>query len=104
MGKINQVIEKKLGREDHWGEADIENGIIYIDPRALGRKDLEIRIHEGTHVLQPYLCEDAAKDYAAEMTRMLWESGYRRTRLHGNDESIPMQDENISKRKKKSKS
>lgn len=90
MPKINGVVIRKLGRQKVWGLAHHETGIIEIDPRATGRKFLEIAIHESTHILQPYLTEEAVQDFGSELARVLWDQGFRR---YDNDQSIKLQDE-----------
>ncbi len=86
--KIKKVVVKKLRKV--WGYAWHDTGVIEIDPRCVGRKHLEILIHEGSHITMPYLNEEAIRDHAAEITRLLWNQGYRRL---DNDASIPLQDE-----------
>lgn len=88
--KVTKVVIKKLGRSKVWGQAFHETGIIEIDPRCVGRKHLEIITHEATHIIMPYLTEEAVSKYAAELTRVLWEQGYRKS---DNDASIKLQDE-----------
>jgi hypothetical protein len=88
--RVTKVVIKKLGRQRKWGEADHSTGIIYIDPRATGIKHLEMILHESIHIIQPYLHEEAVIDVGAELTRVLWEQGYRK---YDNDASIPLQDE-----------
>ncbi len=88
MNKINEVIKKKLRK--NWGEADDETGNIYIDPRCSGRKELEIYNHESLHILAPFLDEEYVKNIAAELTRVLWEAGFRHVDF---DDSQPLQDE-----------
>lgn len=88
--RIRGIVYKKLKRHRVWGYADQETGIIEIDPRATGIKQLEILMHEGTHITLPFLEEDYVEGHAAELARMLWNDGWRR---HDNDTSIPLQDE-----------
>ena len=39
-----KVVYKKLGRSSAWGQA---SDFIEIDPRARGKKHLEVILHEG---------------------------------------------------------
>ena len=88
MAKIKGVISKKFPK-GQWAEADHETGIISIDPKCKGIKDLEMVNHEGMHILCPWLSEDAVRVIAAELTRVQWERGYRRIDA---DESTDLQD------------
>jgi hypothetical protein len=90
MPKVTQIIYKKLKRRNAFGIAYTDTGIIELDPRLKGIKDLEIRIHEITHITLPFLSEEAVIDHSAEMARWLWKSDYRR---HDSDTSTPLQDE-----------
>ena len=86
--KITQVIYKRLRKK--WGEADQTEGVIYIDTRADGRKEMEMYDHEMLHVLAPYLTEETIIEIAAEMTRVRWAAGYRKIK----GEAVqPLQDE-----------
>ena len=70
----------------------VENGEVIVEQRLIGKKRLEINIHEGLHFKLPYLTEDAIEDAAADIARMLWADGYRK---YDNDESVKLQDENL---------
>lgn len=88
MAKIKGVVSKKLPK-GQWAEADDIAGIIYIDPKCKGIKDLEMVNHDGLHILCPFLSEDAVRIIAAELTRVQWERMYRRI---DNDDSTDLQD------------
>lgn len=90
MNKVKKIVYKKLGRKQAWGEAYAEDGIIYIDSRCKGIKELEIIIHEASHIVQPYLAEEAIQEIGVELTRILWETGFRKV---DNDTSQPLQGE-----------
>ena len=89
MAIIKGVISKKMPK-GQWAEADHETGMITIDPKCKGIKDLEMLNHEGLHILCPWLSEDAVRIIAAELTRVQWERGYRRIDA---DDSTQLQDE-----------
>lgn len=74
-----KVVYKKLGRRNEWGNADIDGKIIEIDPRAVGRKKIEILLHESIHILFPVLDEEAVKKAGAAMAKVLWDEGVRPT-------------------------
>jgi len=82
-----KIIYKKLGRERNWGEST--DGTIIIDPRAKGKKRLEILIHESLHVLFPSKDEDYIIKSSITLTNLLWNEGYR---LIDNDNSQHLQD------------
>lgn len=83
-----KVIYKKLGREQAHGIAE-SDGIIYIDPRLRGRKELEILIHEAYHLLQPEADEDEVIEKSVTLTKLLWRLGYRKV---DNSKHLPLQD------------
>lgn len=90
MAKITKVVRKKLRRNNANGIVEIGEGVIYIDPRCKGKKELEILIHEGLHILCPYLTEETVENTAADITRLLWGEGFRK--IDGEDDE-KLQDE-----------
>lgn len=90
MSEPIKIKLEKLGRKGSWAEADFDTNTIILDPRVKGRKLMEMLIHEGTHLLQPYLAEEAVVDYGSHLTRILWEMGFRQI---DTDVSAPLQDE-----------
>jgi hypothetical protein len=83
-----KVIYKKLGREQAHGIAE-SDGIIYIDPRLRGRKELEILIHETYHLLEPEASEEEVIEKSVILTKLLWKMGYRKV---DNSKHLPLQD------------
>ena len=83
-----KVIYKKLGREQAHGIAE-SDGIIYIDPRLRGRKELEILIHETYHLLEPEASEEQVIEKSVILTKLLWKMGYRKV---DNSKHLPLQD------------
>jgi hypothetical protein len=83
-----KVIYKKLGREQAHGIAE-SDGIIYIDPRLRGRKELEILIHETYHLLEPEASEEQVIEKSVTLTKLLWRLGYRKV---DNSKHLPLQD------------
>lgn len=90
MNKIGAVVYKKLRRRNAYGLVEHGEDTIYIDARLRGQKQLEILLHEGSHILQPYLTEEAVEHIGAELARMLWAQGFRKV---DNDKGQPLQDE-----------
>jgi hypothetical protein len=70
----------------------VQNGVAYVDERLKGKKRLEIILHEGLHVIFPYLTEATIESAAADLARLLWADGWRKI---DNDESTPLQDESV---------
>ena len=83
-----KVIYKKLGREQAHGIAE-SDGIIYIDPRLRGPKELEILIHETYHLLEPEASEEQVIEKSVILTKLLWKMGYRKV---DNSKHLPLQD------------
>lgn len=61
-----------------WGKAWPDEWRIEIDPELTDATELDIAIHEGLHVLFPYLPEDAVNDAGKTLADLLWRLGYRR--------------------------
>ena len=61
-----------------WGMAYVDEFRIEIDPDLEDRTELDIAIHEGLHVLFPYLPEDAVDNAGKTLADLLWRLGYRR--------------------------
>jgi len=61
-----------------WGMAYPNEYRIEIDPGLEDRMETEIAIHEGLHVLFPYLPEDAVDNAGKTLADLLWRLGYRR--------------------------
>ena len=51
-----KVVRGKYGKRKVWGETDGKT--IYIDERAIGKKELEIIVHEALHCISPTASED----------------------------------------------
>lgn len=83
-----KVIYKKLGREQAHGIAE-SDGIIYIDPRLKGRKEMEILIHECLHLLYMEASEEEIIQKSVILTKLLWRMGYRKV---DNSKHLPLQD------------
>lgn len=83
-----KVIYKKLGREQAHGIAE-SDGVIYIDPRLRGRKELEILIHECYHILHGEASEDEVVEKSIILTKLLWKIGFRKV---DNSRHLPLQD------------
>lgn len=83
-----KVIYKKLGREQAHGIAE-SDGIIYIDPRLRGRKEMEMLIHETYHLLEPEASEEEVIQKSVILTKLLWRMGYRKV---DNSKHLPLQD------------
>jgi hypothetical protein len=78
MRKAIKVIYRKLGRTKAYGWAHHEDNVIEIDSRLRGKKELEILLHESTHVLFPELDEDEVIEVSIAYTKLLWSLGFRK--------------------------
>ena len=78
MAKISGIIYKKLGRRKATGLVEPYADMIHCDSRIKGKELLDVLIHEGTHILQPYLTEEAVEDIVVELSNMLWADGWRK--------------------------
>jgi hypothetical protein len=87
MLKNIKVIYKKLGNKV-WGLAHFEKNTIEIDTRLKGKKELEIILHESSHLLYPDFEEDDIINNSIIQTNLLWKLGYRKV---DNSNTIPLQ-------------
>ena len=52
-----KVVWRKLGKEKAWGQATIGEGLVEVDPRLGAKRQLEVLIHEVTHLAHPGMTE-----------------------------------------------
>lgn len=76
-----KVIERKLGRENVYGLADIDNKIIELDPRMKPKKYMEILLHEKLHLLFPDWSENKVNKTAKALGKLMWDNKYRKVAL-----------------------
>jgi hypothetical protein len=100
-----KIVERKLGREQAWGQSFpyATRPKIEIDPRLSARRHLEVMCHEALHIALPHLLDAKGE---AEVDRIgkvvsdaLWRGSYRRVVLH-HPHTTPVR---ISKSKNKSR-
>lgn len=89
LRKKIRVIEKKLGREQAWGQSCYEDYCIELDERLKGKKRLEITLHEAEHLIHPKMVEERVIEISILLTDLLWSQGWRRV---DEDTSLPLQD------------
>lgn len=61
-----------------WGMAYPNEYRIELDPDLDERTEIDIGIHEGLHVLFPYLPESDVDNAGKALADLLWRLGYRR--------------------------
>jgi hypothetical protein len=71
-----KVEEKKLGR--HRAHGLQWPGVIHIDSRLRGKKQMEIFVHEYLHEICPEWDEAHVTTQAKKMATFLWKHGFRR--------------------------
>lgn len=76
--KVRNIVYRKLGKERADGQAFKHDGTIEIDPRIKGRRLLETLIHETMHITNPHWTEEAVISHSKELTRVLWNAGFRK--------------------------
>ena len=80
MKKWIPILEKKLGRENSYGEYHHDEAI-YIDPRLSSKKRFDILLHELLHWRYPELTEGEVERGSRDIVRHLWKQGYRRVEI-----------------------
>jgi hypothetical protein len=78
MKTVKQIVHRKLGKEQAFGQADTDTGLVEIDSRLKGVEHLDTLIHEILHVQNPRWGELKVQGHATELATLLWEQGYRR--------------------------
>lgn len=73
-----KVQEKKLGRQNAWGQAWHEIQKIELDPRLVGKAHLDTIIHEIMHLQNPEWSETMVIKKSRQMTNVLWKLWYRK--------------------------
>jgi len=74
--KLPKVKRLKLGRNKAHGQ--YLNGVIEIDERLKGVRELEIFVHEFYHWDNPEWNEDEVRLHSRKLTDFLWREGYRK--------------------------
>ena len=75
MRRIHYRLKRNRGC---WGKAYPNEYKIEIDPGLEPKTEMDIAIHEGLHVLFPYLPEDAIDNAGKTLADLLWRLGYRK--------------------------
>ena len=89
MATISGIIYKKLRGRNATGLVEPDTDVIQADVRLKGHELLDVLIHEGTHILQPYLTEEAVDHIGVELSKMLGADGWRRIDM----EDLPKHEE-----------
>lgn len=72
-----QVVEKKLGRQNRFGQADVEGRIIEVDPRQDAYEYLDTIIHEWLHIEFPTWSEKTVTAKSKKLSKFLWKNKVR---------------------------
>ena len=78
MNTVKSITHRKIKKDVARGLAFVETGEIHIDERLRGLEHLEILLHEIVHCQCPKWSELKVIGHSKEMSRLLWEQGYRR--------------------------
>ena len=75
-----KVIWRPLGKERAWGQAttDPAHPVIEVDPRLSPRRELEVLVHEATHICWPDKGEKDVDRAGKLISAVLWQENYRR--------------------------
>ena len=86
--KSPKVIYRKLGKEKAWGQAthDERSPLIEIDPRLGAKRQLEVLIHEASHLAIPEASESKIDAIGKYICEVLWKQNYRRVLLDKNSQ------------------
>ena len=86
--KSPKIIYRKLGKEKAWGQAthDERSPLIEIDPRLGAKRQLEVLIHEASHLIHPDLAEGKIDAIGKYLCDVLWKQNYRRVLMDKNSQ------------------
>lgn len=81
--KSPKVVYRKLGKERAWGQAhhDSRSPLVEIDPRLGAKRQLEVLIHEASHLALPDFPEAKIDALGKYICNVLWKQNYRRVLL-----------------------
>ena len=79
-----KVVWRKLGKEKAWGQATIGAGLVEVDPRLGAKRQLEVLVHEVTHLAHPSMTEAEVDRTGKMISRVLWAEHYRRVLMDKN--------------------
>ena len=81
-----KIVYRKLGKERAWGQAthDERSPLIEIDPRLGAKRQLEVLIHEASHLAIPEASESKIDAIGKYICNVLWKQNYRRVMLDKN--------------------
>lgn len=78
--KQPSVIRRKLGKEQAWG-IQSSDGIIEIDSRLKGKREMEIYLHEKLHAMFQGWNEDEIIEHSRDLTEFMWGNSFRKVDL-----------------------
>ena len=78
---IHEVEHRKLGRDNAYGIAWMNENKISIDSRITGYRYLLYMLHEHFHLKHPDWSETKVKKESSKTARFLWQMGFRWTEL-----------------------
>lgn len=78
---IHEVEHRKLGRDNAYGIAWMNENKISIDSRITGYRYLLYLLHEHFHLKHPDWSETKVKQESSKTARFLWQMGFRWTEL-----------------------
>jgi len=75
---VPNVKERKLGKEQNYGQYWCGTSLIEIDPRQKSQRYLKTLIHEMLHMYFPDLNEKTVEIISARMATAIWNKNYRK--------------------------
>lgn len=73
-----KIVERKLGRQNYYGQYVPGRASIEIDPRQKSRRRMNTAIHETLHYLFPRMSETACKKAGYVIAAVLWRDRWKR--------------------------
>lgn len=81
MQKVKSITYAKIGKNKAMRLAYKETGEVVIDERLKGIEKLDTLIHECLHCMNPTWGESKIIGHSSELSKILWEQGYRKVEL-----------------------
>lgn len=81
--KSPKVVYRKLGQHKAWGMAthDSRSPLAEVDPRLGAKRQLEVLIHEISHLALPDFSEAKIDALGKYICNVLWKENYRKVLL-----------------------
>ena len=76
---MRRILYKHKRNRGCWGKAYVFENRIELDPELDERTEMDIALHEGLHILFPYLPEESVDEAGKSLADLLWRLRFRKS-------------------------